>query len=145
MTRAELLREAESWIGTPWRHQARLKGVGADCVGFVYGVYVGTGGTVESEPPTDYPATWHHWNKAERLYAEALAAGLVEKPKDELLPGDVILFRFRKGPAAHMGIMAEDGLFLHSYQTFDRIQYSRLDSAWRRRIAYVMRYPEVTG
>jgi hypothetical protein len=38
MTRAEILAEARSWIGTPWLHQASCKGVGADCIGFGAGV-----------------------------------------------------------------------------------------------------------
>ena len=33
-----VLTEARSWMGTPWHHQARLKGVGVDCIGLVVGV-----------------------------------------------------------------------------------------------------------
>lgn len=31
--------EARSWIGTPYHHQAALKGVGCDCLGLVRGVW----------------------------------------------------------------------------------------------------------
>ena len=144
MTRAEILRQAETWIGTPWKHQARLKGVGADCVGFVYGVYKAVGGVPVAEPPTDYPASWHVWNKEERLYKEAVKSGLVEKSVSELRPGDVILFRIGTMAASHLGIMAENGLFLHSFQTMARVQPSTLEGAWRRRIAYVFEFPEVS-
>ncbi len=37
-TRAALLTEARTWIGTPWHHQAAVKGAGCDCIGFVRGV-----------------------------------------------------------------------------------------------------------
>lgn len=30
--------EARSWVGTPFRHQARIKGLGVDCVGLLVGV-----------------------------------------------------------------------------------------------------------
>jgi NlpC/P60 family putative phage cell wall peptidase len=30
---------ARGWLGTPYRHQASLKGVGCDCLGLVRGVY----------------------------------------------------------------------------------------------------------
>ena len=30
--------EARTWIGTPWKHQARVKGIGVDCIGLVGGV-----------------------------------------------------------------------------------------------------------
>ena len=37
--RAAIVAEARGWIGTPYRHQASLKGVGADCIGLVRGVW----------------------------------------------------------------------------------------------------------
>lgn len=37
-TRAEVVAEARSWLGTPWAHQQRSKGVAVDCAGLVIGV-----------------------------------------------------------------------------------------------------------
>lgn len=37
-TRAQVIAEAREWIGTPYSHQASLKGVGCDCIGFIAGV-----------------------------------------------------------------------------------------------------------
>ena len=37
-TRADVLAAARGWIGTPFHHQARVKGVGVDCAGVVIGV-----------------------------------------------------------------------------------------------------------
>jgi NlpC/P60 family putative phage cell wall peptidase len=37
-TRAAIVDEATSWLGTPWCHQASLKHVGTDCAGLVIGV-----------------------------------------------------------------------------------------------------------
>ena len=37
-TRADVVRCARSWVGTPYLHQARSKGVGVDCIGLVIGV-----------------------------------------------------------------------------------------------------------
>ena len=37
--REEIVRLAREWIGTPYQHQASLKGVGADCLGFLRGVW----------------------------------------------------------------------------------------------------------
>jgi len=34
----EIISCARSWIGTRFQHQARLRGVGADCWGLVLGV-----------------------------------------------------------------------------------------------------------
>ena len=36
--RAHIIAQAREWLGTPFHHQARVKGVGADCAGLVIGV-----------------------------------------------------------------------------------------------------------
>lgn len=37
--RVRVVEIARRWIGTPYHHQASLKGVGCDCLGLVRGVY----------------------------------------------------------------------------------------------------------
>jgi hypothetical protein len=55
-TRDAVIAEARSWLGTPWHHQASLKGVGCDCIGFIRGVALPFVGEVTI--PLDYPETW---------------------------------------------------------------------------------------
>lgn len=38
VTRADIVAEARGWLGTPWRHQQRTRGVAVDCAGLVIGV-----------------------------------------------------------------------------------------------------------
>lgn len=38
ITRAQVVAQARSWVGTPWHHQGRIWGLGVDCVGLVIGV-----------------------------------------------------------------------------------------------------------
>lgn len=38
MNRTDIVTAARTWIGTPYMHQARHKGVGVDCIGLVIGV-----------------------------------------------------------------------------------------------------------
>ena len=38
ITRADLVREADEWLDTPWAHGQSVKGKGADCVGFLRGI-----------------------------------------------------------------------------------------------------------
>jgi cell wall-associated NlpC family hydrolase len=33
-----IVTQARGWIGTPFHHQARLKGIGCDCLGLCVGV-----------------------------------------------------------------------------------------------------------
>jgi NlpC/P60 family putative phage cell wall peptidase len=51
--RKDIVAETRSWIGTPYRHQASLKGVGCDCLGLVRGVWRAVIGV---EPETSAPA-----------------------------------------------------------------------------------------
>ena len=39
ISRRAILTEARDWIGTPYQHQASLKGAGCDCLGLVRGVW----------------------------------------------------------------------------------------------------------
>jgi len=48
---------ARAWIGTPYRHQASVKGVACDCLGLVRGVWRDClGPEPEAAPP--YGASW---------------------------------------------------------------------------------------
>ena len=42
-TRADIVAEARTWLGTRYRHQARVKGVATDCIGLVGGVALACG------------------------------------------------------------------------------------------------------
>ena len=54
---AAIVAEARAWIGTPYRHQASLKGVGCDCLGLLRGVWRAVvGGEPEGPPPNS--ADW---------------------------------------------------------------------------------------
>jgi hypothetical protein len=39
----KIVAEARTWVGTPYAHQAQLKGVGVDCVGLILGTGKGSG------------------------------------------------------------------------------------------------------
>ena len=52
--RAMLIREAWSWMHTPWLHENRVKGRGVDCGNFVAGVFANAG-LIEEPPLYRYP------------------------------------------------------------------------------------------
>jgi len=58
LTRAAIVAEARSWIGTRYRHQGSLKGVGCDCLGLVRGVWRNCIGAEPELPPTSARATF---------------------------------------------------------------------------------------
>ncbi len=97
---------ARSWIGTPYVHQASLKGVGCDCLGLLRGVWRELYGEEPQDVPP-YSPDWAEATGAETLYM-ALSRHLTEIPKSALSPGDIALFRMvPRGPAKHCGIIAQ--------------------------------------
>src|SRR5437764_7932623 len=92
-TRTRIIAEARAWIGTPYRHQASLKGIGCDCLGLVRGVWRAVCG---AEPERVPPYT-RDWAEAGRRETFAGAAGrhMTEIDCADYLPGDLLLFRWR--------------------------------------------------
>lgn len=64
--RDAVVAEAASWIGTPYQHRGRLKGIAADCAGLPLCVYE-TAGVI---PPTDVGFYSEQWmlNRSEEVY-----------------------------------------------------------------------------
>ena len=50
-TAERVVAAAQTWIGTPYRHQAARKGVGCDCLGLVRGVWREIYGREPELPP----------------------------------------------------------------------------------------------
>lgn len=136
-----ILAEAQEWVGTPYRHQGSRKGVGADCLGFVRGVWRGAYGS-EPEPPRPYSADWAEASGEERLL-EAARRHSTEKPVEAMVAGDLLLFRWRRHlPAKHAGILLHRDRFIHAYEGH-AVMVSALVPQWRRRIAAVFAFPDL--
>ena len=100
-----IVKIARAWIGTPYVHQASLKGVGCDCLGLLRGIWRELYGEEPEETPP-YSLDWAEATGAETLYM-ALKRHAREIGLDRLAPGDIVLFRMLpRGPAKHCGIIA---------------------------------------
>jgi len=136
--RAAVVAEARTWIGTPYRHQASLKGHGCDCLGLVRGVWRAVRGP-EPEQPPPYTPDW-----AERGGAEALllaARRWLVPQAGPPRPGDVLLFRMGpEAPAKHCAILSETHTLLHAYWGRAVVE-SRFAPWWRDRLAAVFAFP----
>lgn len=135
--------EAREWLGTPWHHQAPLKGVGCDCTGLVRGVI----GAFRPLPPElqqmDY-ARMPDGVTLLRLCREHLH----EVSVADIAPGDVLAFTYGTDPQ-HMAIAADyvhGGLsMIHALDQRGRdpgrVVEHRIDTAWQRRIVAAFRVP----
>jgi len=141
LTRFTIVAETRAFIGTPYRHQASLKGVGCDCLGLVRGVWRAViGEEPERAPP--YAPDWAESASGEPL-ADAAARHLVTIDRDAFREGDVLLFRWRANlPAKHAAIVTAPELMVHAHDGASVAEVA-LAPWWRRRIAYALRFPGV--
>lgn len=97
--------EARDWCGTPYRHQASLKNIGADCLGLLRGLYRFLYGH-EAEYPPAY-AAFGAVGENELLLAAAhhYLHPIKIPPHSRPAAGHVLLFRLRRNlPVRHVGI-----------------------------------------
>lgn len=142
IARSAIVAEARVWLGTPYRHQASVRGVGCDCLGLVRGIWRALVGP-EPEPMRPYSQSWAETGGDEPL----LAIGLThfDPVEGDWLAGDVLLFRFRDGlPAKHVAIASGPDRMIHAH---DRacVADVAIIPFWRRRIVRAFRFPGVAG
>ena len=140
--RAKVVAAARSWIGTPYRHQGQLKGVGCDCLGLLIGVWrevMGSEARLDETltiPP--YTPDWAEAMKRE-TFAQGLRDYLDEIDVAEAREGDIVLFRWRAHlPAKHAGILTARDRMVHA-QDGAKVAEVALSPWWRRRMAFGFR------
>lgn len=134
---------AQEWVGTPYRHQASVKGAGADCLGLIRGVWRELIGDEPTEVPP-YTADWSE-PQGEEALLEAAATFLTPRSEAHWEPGTILLFRMRDaGLAKHLGILSAAGdtpMFIHAYSGHSVVE-SALSAPWERRVVGWFSFPE---
>ena len=139
-TRTRAVAIARDWIGTPYHHQASLKGVGTDCLGLVRGVWRELYGC-DAETPPPYSPDWAETGGVETMTGAA-ARHLVEISPDDIDAGDVVIFRLKRGMAAkHAALATSAGSMIHAVEGAP-VGEVALSFWWRRHIAAAFRFPE---
>lgn len=127
MTREAVVKEALSWIGTPFHDCAGVKGAGTDCLHLLIRVYAEVG-LIENFEPEPYGPQWF-LHKDEPLFLLGLSehARQVEVAQ----PGDIVMYSFGRH-AAHSGIVIDDRSMVHAYKPLGCVMRdSRADHAHR--------------
>jgi len=139
IARSAILAEAHAWIGTPYMHQASVKGAGCDCLGLVRGVWRGCIGAEPQQTPP-YTPDWAEREGGETLLAAA-HAHMIARSRDDAAPGDVLLFRMdARAPIKHAAILDEGEAIVHAYWGRAVVR-SRLAPWWRERWAATFAFP----
>lgn len=149
-----IITQARTWLGTPFHHQARLKGVGCDCLGLVVGV-------VDELGLKDKHGQLLCWYDEIAYSKEPDGAYLTQKLTDLLeevqvtQAGDLALFAVRDNPQ-HLAIITDypcagvgravsakeiGGLgMIHAYAPARRVVEHRLDDDWNSRLVKLFRW-----
>lgn len=136
-TRAAVLASAESWLHTPYRHQASVKYVGTDCLGLIRGVWRELYGA-EPETPPAYTPDWAELSGQETL-RDAAARWLT--PVTSPQPGDALVFRMAaNAPCKHIGILCAQDRILHAYWGKSVVR-SHFAPFWQRRHVASFAFP----
>jgi hypothetical protein len=136
VTGADVVRQARTWLGTPFRHQGRLKGTGTDCAGLIIGVARELG--LSDFDTADY-CRQPDDEMLERLCRQQMRA----LDRDEVGQGDVWLIAV-KDRRQHLAFATDHGI-LHAYALLRRVVEHRIDEGWRSRLLAGFRLPGVVS
>lgn len=128
--RAAVVAEARSWLGTPYHHEARVKGAGVDCAQLLVGVF----SAVELIAPPEiehYPPDWHLHRAGERYLGIVLdhAREIAGQP----LPGDIALWRFGRC-FSHGAVVVDWPLVIHAYLGRPCVLEDAVKAVWLDRV-----------
>lgn len=137
----DIVAEARTWLDTPFHHQGRMKGIGADCAGLLIGV-------ANSLKLMAHDVRGYSRIPDGRMLQVECDRAMLRVPRGQVRAGDALLFRMGRYPQ-HLGFVtaAEAGeprSFIHIYSE-DRgccIEHI-VDAKWRRRIIQAYRFPGV--
>lgn len=106
-----IVKEARSWLGTPFVHCAQTKGVGCDCVGLWCGIAREIG-------LFEYrPSNYSRQVDPARLLGEVLR--FFDPVGGSPEPGDLLLINV-KGSAQHVGVFCE-GSYIHAFEPAGKV------------------------
>lgn len=126
--RQQVIKEALSWLKTPYHDEARVKGAGVDCGMLILQVFENCGLLEHVDVPHYAPDFYLHRSEEQYL-------GWVEryckKVQRDPLPGDIILCKYGRC-ISHGGIVVEWPQIIHAYK---RARAVILDDATKGELA----------
>ncbi|HBT57021.1 C40 family peptidase [Halopseudomonas aestusnigri] len=116
LKRHDVVFQAFSLVGTPYRWGGSSPATGFDCSGLIQYVYREAAGVSLPRTTSD-------------LYNMKVS----RPPENSLAPGDLVLFAMNGGRVNHAGIYIGDGRFLHAPSTGGVVRVDELESSfWQR-------------
>lgn len=146
-TTLEVLTIARTWLGTPFCHQGRTKGYGADCFGFIVETFREAGvlqalclpQTYDNKTYSRYPASYGLLDALDAV----LSPGHLRQPT----AGQLAVFVAGAREPSHLGLLTERTplTLIHAWNarvsSRARVIEHRFSAQWRARLARVYWLP----
>jgi cell wall-associated NlpC family hydrolase len=118
--RAAVVAEAKTWLGTPFRNCADVKGAGVDCAMLLIRVFADTG-VIAHFDPRPYAFQWHMHHDEEKFLriVEKLGREVSRAP----IAGDVIVYKFGRC-FSHGALVIDAYHVLHAWNLEERVTIS---------------------
>lgn len=116
--RVAVIKEAKTWLKTPFHHEGRLKHVGVDCGQLEAMVFPAVMPRLgEIRPP--FYRFQHHLNSQSEDYIAQLEKYATEIPESKAQPGDIVIYKFGR-TFSHAGIIVDPwpGLIINAVSGF---------------------------
>lgn len=133
----KLLSGARSWIGTPFRKGASIKGAGVDCVQLAACIYADSGHRFTWNPPTYTLDGGRHCEVSK--VTEWLERSGSFKRTEAAKVGDLLLFKMAGHIEHHVGIKITASTFIHSIKRIGTVESNLGDPTWGGRISLTYR------
>lgn len=134
VARERVVAAARNWLGTPFHHQGRLKGVGVDCAGVVVGV-------AKELDLSAFDITGYGHRPNSREMEQLCYSEMSCVVQSQMQPGNVLLLEVDNQPQ-HLAFVTDIGM-LHSYAPLRCVVEHRIDEEWKSRILGVFELPGV--
>jgi cell wall-associated NlpC family hydrolase len=142
---------AQSWLGTPFQHQGRLKGIGVDCIGLVLEVYREAGVLQHLGLPQGWDYTGYKRQGVGQVMQRIIGQYLV-KALPPYLAGAVGVFLCDGTQPTHVALLFPDGdsvAMIHSVDSAHdssprskrKVQEHALRGFWAHRLRAVYAPP----
>lgn len=143
--RMAVIAEAREWVGTPYHHQAAVKGVGCDCGGLIRAVGANTALMhFERQEWKRFAAYGRTPNP--RQMERVLHHYLVRIPPSRARLGDVMWIEWRENLPMHLAILSEhDGrpTMIHAFADAGAVVEHGFTPEWRARVVSWWRFPGI--
>ena len=141
-TRTQVIAEARSWMGTRFHHQARVKGVGVDCINLVIAVATELQLIAPDFVWESYPEyQGYGLSPNEPLLLAGCERFLVRISLKEVRPADILILKFAT-EAQHFALVTqtEPTYIIHAYAQVRRVTEHGFDALWQSRLVACYRF-----